>query len=416
MSVYNGYLMTKNFFLLRSDNRIIRINNGNRLRFIDVSQKLLRRRLRKAKDLKMAETFPIQLLFQGKTVVLEVTIDTTGIGLLSLAQATFEISDDTSLKLLYNGKQHDGNLPVFSVPPKKIPKILVLATKSSEVLELNLKRSDPTLRGFDNEIKPTYYTNKIWGEQTSQDKTYKFGRFQACTWHSFGHRPTESTPHAFGAMALLEKLATDPGVVAIMKERELFVNTLGEMDPIDDRLMQKKQTQGACLLGYNTNRGLRIDIKLRTDDLRAFRSYPQLVATLIHELSHNWVGEHNILFWTNHGQMRVEYLHRHSLLTASGYIVNGRTTAQIAEVPYLTTEGIFQQVIKELQQDMTQHGLHPRMIEAAIRQRCEDLKIVAGTDRILGRGDGTIIQGNARELALAAAERRARQQEQHKDK
>ena len=56
------------------------------------------------------------------------------------------------------------------------------------------------------------------------------------------------------------------------------------------------------------------------------------------------------------------------------------------------------------------------MIEAAIRQRCEDLKIVAGTDRILGRGDGTIIQGNARELALAAAERRARQQEQHKDK
>ena len=76
----------------------------------------------------------------------------------------------------------------------------------------------------------------------------------------------------------------------------------------------------------------------------------------------------------------------------------------------------FQQVMKELQQDMTQHGLNPRMIEAAIRQRCEDLKIVAGTDRTLGRGDGIIIQGNARELALAAAERRARQQQQHKDK
>ena len=199
-----------------------------------------------------------------------------------------------------------------------------------------------------------------------------------------------------------------------MKERELFVNTLGEMDPIDDRLMQNKQTQGACLLGYNTNRGLRIDIKLRTDDLRAFRSYPQLVATLIHELSHNWVGEHNLLFWTNHGQMRVEYFHRHSLLTSSGYIINGRTSAQIAEVPYLTNEGIFQQVMKELQQDMAQHGLHPRTIEAAIRQRCEDLKIVAGADRTLGSGDGITIQGSARELALAAAERRARHQ--HKDK
>eukprot|EP00957_Ditylum_brightwellii_P180316 13736496-Ditylum_brightwellii.AAC.1 len=88
-------------------------------------------------------------------------------------------------------------------------------------------------------------------------------------------------------------LASDPGVIAVMKECELVVNALGEMDPIDDRLMQKHKADGACLLGYNTNHGLRIDIKLRTDDLQGFRPYPQLVSTQIHELSHNWVGEHD---------------------------------------------------------------------------------------------------------------------------
>jgi hypothetical protein len=39
------------------------------------------------------------------------------------------------------------------------------------------------------------------------------------------------------------------------------------MDPDDDRIMQRMQIEGEeCLLGYNTNRGLRIDTKLRTDD------------------------------------------------------------------------------------------------------------------------------------------------------
>eukprot|EP00980_Cylindrotheca_fusiformis_P030888 scaffold25584_cov157-Cylindrotheca_fusiformis.AAC.1 len=129
-------------------------------------------------------------------------------------------------------------------------------------------------------------TSTIWNSN-GQDRHYKFVRLEACTWQSFGHRPSveTTTPHAFEAHRLLEQLATDPGIVAIMKERELVVNTLGEMDPIDDRIMQAKQqknnnnnnTSSSCLLlGYNTNHGLRIDIKLRTEDLSGFRPYPEL--------------------------------------------------------------------------------------------------------------------------------------------
>jgi hypothetical protein len=356
----------------------------------------------------MVETFPVQLVFKGANVALPVTVETTGNQLLSLAQTALQVSSETCFKLLYKGKQLVGDIPLFPVEPIKTPKIMVLATQSTEVFELNSKRSDPTIRGFDNEMKVTYHKNQTWGEYTKQDKVYKFARFEACTWHSFGHRPTESTPHAFKAMELLETLATDPGIVAIMKERELFVNTLGEMDPIDDCLKQKKQSHGACLLGYNTNSGLRIDIKLRTDDLKGFRPYAELVGTLIHELSHNWVGDHNLLFWTNHGQMRIEYFHQHATLAASGYIVKGKTTAEIADISCMTMDEIFNQVMKELQQEMAQHGLQPSMIAAQIQQRCQELTMLEAPGRSLGGagGGGT----SARDLASAAAERRARQQ------
>lgn len=225
---------------------------------------------------------------------MKVGTTTTADELVELAHATIlidELSEEQHLKLLWKGKRLIGEVPVFVLPPKKTPKIMVLFTEVSTVQELNSKRSDPTIRGFNQERnKVEHKKMEYWGPATLQDKNYKFCRFQACTWQSFGHRPTDSTPHDFEALHLLEKLATDPGIVAVLKERKLVVGTLGEMDPIDDRLMQKKQQQGACLLGYNTNAGARIDLKLRTDDLKGFRPYAQLAATLLHELSHNWVS------------------------------------------------------------------------------------------------------------------------------
>lgn len=349
----------------------------------------------------------MNLAFQGKTVALSnISTATSGADLQRQAQTFFE-QEASELKLLYKGKKLAGDSPVFDTVPKKTPKIMVLATSSTQIKDIQCKRSDPTIRGFDQERTRTQQQqqNKPWGPATSQDKNYKFCRFQACTWQSFGHRPTDGeTPHAFAAMQLLEKLATDPGIVAVMKERELIVGTLGEMDPVDDRLMQKKQQQGGCLLGYNTNGGMRIDVKLRNDDLKGFRPYPQLVATLIHELSHNWVGEHNLLFWTNHGQMRAEYLHTHARLRSD--LMGGKTSAEIAGLDKKRLENVYQFVMHELKQDMAQHGLHPNMIEDPIRQRCRELD----ESHVGQRLGGTTAGMSARDLALEAAERRAREQ------
>jgi WLM domain len=374
----------------------------------------------------------VHLSYRAKVQSIHVPKTATGAELIAAAKNSLFPSNDESgvdgstssfhLKLLWKGKRlaEDETAVFTNLPSSVINKplrIMVLETRLADVEEMNARKSDPTIRGFDNERRPPPRTNETtfhWGpDNGKQNKDYKFCKIVACSWQSFGHRPNSDTPHDFEAKRLLDKMATDPGVVAVLKERELVVGTLGEMDPIDDRLMQQKQQEGGCLLGYNTNAGARIDIKLRNDNLKGFRAYPELVSTLIHELSHNWVGEHNLLFWTNFGQMRVEYLFTH-MITMQGTIVNGKTTAQLAELPTLRSmREIFDFVMNELAQDMRQHGLTPDRIASAIQSRCDEL--VAKTDlnrNKLGGGGSLQNQGGqigVRERARQAAERRAAQ-------
>jgi hypothetical protein len=207
------------------------------------------------------------------------------------------------------------------------------------------------------------------------------------------------------------------------------------MDPIDDRLMQKKQQEGACLLGYNTNHGMRIDVKLRTDDLSSFRPYSELASTLIHELSHNWVGEHNTLFWTNYANMRCEYLWKHALLMLGGEFVNGKRTAELAEIVHMIhygnnqksiasldkaqlMENIYKSVIDETAREMAQHHIPVEMIAPSVLLFTQDLMketqhIVSNGGQKLGGSAGD--SGSVKELALAAAERRAREEAKKRD-
>jgi len=339
-------------------------------------------------------------------------------------------TDDSSaelLKLLYKGKRIAAQPDIYpfeGVTAKKKPlKVMVMATNASAIKELSIKRSDPLIRGFDqekdmNERRIAGEQKNFWGDIMKPHKDYKFGRLRACTDQSFGTRSTESTPHAFRALELLQKLSTDPGIIAMMKERELVVGTLGEMDPIDDRIMQKTEAKGGCLLGYNTNRGLRIDIKLRTDDLSDFRPYPQLVSTLIHELSHNWVGEHTLLFWTNYSQMRAEYLCTHARLRYSSYVVGGKKLSELAGLNEKVLNNVFGLLMNELQRDMAQFGLHPNMIANPLQQRIAELEKEtlqvnqSQFEHRLGGGGGCGESKNNRQLALAAAERRARSEQQ----
>jgi len=417
------------------------------------------------------DQFAIQLSFKGKkTLLSNVTTGTTIRELHDIARSALVLDDTTALKLIHRGKVlkestsshrpscncHPSNSPpdknatvssLFAASSKKSkspPQVIAMATTQQSRSEVTNRRSDPTIRGFDQEKQREEATSSAtatapWGpSHRTQSPNYKFCKIQACTWQSFGHRASSSrkTPHAFEAVRLLEKLATDPGIVAVMEERELVVMTLAEMDPIDDRLAQKKKAQspGSCLLGYNTNHGLRIDLKLRTDDLEGFLPYSSIAATLLHELSHNWVGEHDALFWSNYGQMRVEYLYTHAQLSATGYVIKGRTSAALADVEVycgggkggkeVSMRSIYVMVVRDLKGECASHGIPVEMVAPAVLHRCKEIEEKAATD---GGGRGRMVGGNnpdsldgsgnrsPRELALAAAERRAREQSQQQN-
>ena len=427
----------------------------------------------------------------------------------SLGMMVGDDDDGVFLRLIYKGRtiareqtrddddndDDDGvaTRPAFPTAGATMPKnggianVMVVggATTASDVREINSSRSDPLMRGFDGEpsrrLAMTSSSSarassvRHWGPTPPdhrRDAKYKFCRLEECADASFGTRPGASTPHAFEARRLLERLSTDPGIVAILRSRELVVGTLGEMDPVDDRIMQKMQQEGGgCLLGYNTNRGLRIDVKLRTDDLSGFRPYRELASTLIHELSHNWVGEHDVLFWTNYGQMRVEYLWRHARLMRGGSFVNGKRTAALAGIVDMILPGtgdsssssssssssrgggsnnnalgddlrtmndICRSVINELAIEMAQHRLPAQLVAPAVLTFGGELMSETNNQKDDGWGwyrlggtnpppplsstssglgvdhvDGT----SARERALAAAEKRAREaKDKSKDK
>ena len=55
---------------------------------------------------------------------------------------------------------------------------------------------------------------------------------------------------------------------------------------------------------HNQNAGEMIVLKLRTDNVKGFRPYHDLINTLIHELTHNVWGPHDQNFWKLFGEPR----------------------------------------------------------------------------------------------------------------
>jgi hypothetical protein len=90
-------------------------------------------------------------------------------------------------------------------------------------------------------------------------------------------------------------------------------------------------------------------------------------------------------------------------------------------------ENVLEYILTELVGEMHQHGLHPQIIEAPIRQRIQELEASKPHGHRLGGEEGAAVVSNAnrlpssaggvsaRELALAAAERRARKSPKEDD-
>jgi hypothetical protein len=105
------------------------------------------------------------------------------------------------------------------------------------------------------------------------------------------------------AQAMLERVATDPGVLAVMKRRSWRVGALLELPEIE--------SDSSKLLGLNKNRGAEILLRLtfdaggRVGD--GLRSYASIIDTMLHELVHIEIGPHNRDFHALHRVLKDEY-------------------------------------------------------------------------------------------------------------
>jgi hypothetical protein len=102
-------------------------------------------------------------------------------------------------------------------------------------------------------------------------------------------------------------------------------------------------------------------------------------------------------------------------------IIEGKTTAEVAGLGNNNNEArlenVYECIPQELVREMAQHGLHPQMIAAPIRQRWDELeqsakkkRRVGGEEKNTGRASSHF-GGSARERALQTAERRAWEQQ-----
>jgi hypothetical protein len=119
---------------------------------------------------------------------------------------------------------------------------------------------------------------------SSQNQSSPYG-FQSI--QSLPNLPNQTT-----AEEILTSLANDVGIRACMEKRRWTVGCLAEMYPEGN-----VGKDPVCVMGLNQNKGQKILLRLRTDDLKGFRKILSIRKVLYHELAHNVHSEHDTAFF-----------------------------------------------------------------------------------------------------------------------
>lgn len=213
------------------------------------------------------------------------------------------VTDDVNLfNLLTSGKEIKN--------PKKTYRLIASGMSSSEAKlhNDNMKkqstaigvRDDLTDEGRANITRRQQLGQKMMAQVARKEqlkenlngkKTYGFGKIETI----------KDLPDEVAARSILESLANDPGILACMRKHEWNVGSLVEMYPEG-----KVGESPVCVMGLNENKGQKIHLRLRTDDLKGFRKILSIRDVLFHELSHNVHSDHSDAFWSLMSQVKKE--------------------------------------------------------------------------------------------------------------
>mmetsp|Transcript_24914 Transcript_24914/g.70937 ORF Transcript_24914/g.70937 Transcript_24914/m.70937 type:complete len:666 (+) Transcript_24914:96-2093(+) len=263
--------------------------------------------------------FFVALQYRGASYGVPVQAEDAIASIFDFAQEALDFPRE-NCKLIHRGKMlrpdHD-SLTVGEAGLQAGTKLMLVASSAHDVSFVQSSRADPLVKGFVEEERDEISRRKrakagmasAWG--TKQDKQYRFNSIKA------EFKFIEPPP--FDAEKLLQRLATDPGIIDLMTSRRFTVGILTEMSPVEaqDR-MAKRGTPDMDLLGYNQNAGEMIVLKLRTDTLKGFRPYHDLINTLIHEMTHNVWGPHDQNFWKLYGELKAQYMRFHRFWSHGG--------------------------------------------------------------------------------------------------
>lgn len=202
----------------------------------------------------------------------------------TVQQVDDRLSDLLSLprthRLLLRGKElSDFNAP-FSAKTKST--LYIIATSENTVAEVKAAKPDPLLRGFKTQrskfaARPASASSGMQGMRATGFKSIQ----------TLPGKPNEAK-----AREILTTLQHDIGFNAVMDARGWTVGCLAEMEAEG-----KVGVDPVCVLGYNTNKGQSIHLRLRTDDGNGFRPMWKLHEVLSHELAHNVHSEHDKDFY-----------------------------------------------------------------------------------------------------------------------
>jgi predicted metal-dependent hydrolase len=122
------------------------------------------------------------------------------------------------------------------------------------------------------------------------------------TFHAI--EPLSRYPDPEKSKRYLVRLANDAGIKAAMRKYRLSVAWLGELDPLENTVVEGNKSTRT--LGLNTGAGLKIELRLRTDLYDGYRDYKTIRDVLCHELAHNVWMDHSPDFWALTKQLEAE--------------------------------------------------------------------------------------------------------------
>ncbi|KAL6577497.1 hypothetical protein OROMI_009825 [Orobanche minor] len=247
------------------------------------------------------------VVWRGRNIVVEMNLGATLKELGDKLQELTHVEPDTlrllvpvgkNSKLLYPFSEEHSHMNLESASILKGKSIRMMGVLKDEVDEV-LKNAKVDLRiaGFDEEERRL--KQRISGR--SYAPKLPQGTYIFCDFRTLSLPGIVLNPPASKALELLHKLASDPGIVAIMNKHRWRVGILTEMAPEGYVGVSPK-----CILGFNKNHGEEISLRLRTDDLKGFRKYEKIKKTLLHELAHMVFSEHDSNFLALDSQLNKE--------------------------------------------------------------------------------------------------------------